>query len=222
MTPRRISAIEIFVLVGLGIAALLRSRFLVWWAPVAVYYVVLHGNAVLRGDRTQRPAVEGSPRGVVWTVAAVALVAGAVLLSPAYQAVARGSQPDLRQSLAAGTPITAVRHMRDNPVPGQVFNTYEWGDYLLWAGPPGVKIFVGSHAHLVPREVWQHYLDVIEVRSGWSGALDIHGVNTLLLDPVRHPSLVREMRQQDGWQVSFERNDSLEQSIVFVRREPLE
>jgi hypothetical protein len=221
LTPRRISATEILVLVGLGIAALLKSRFLVWWAPVAAWYIVLHGNAVLRGDRLRRPAIETSPRSVVWTAVAAAVAGGAVILSPLYQALVHGRQPDLRQSLAAGTPIQAVAYLRDNPVPGQVFNTFEWGDYLLWAGPPGVEIFVGSHAHLVPREVWEHYLDVIEIRSGWSGALDFYGVNAILLDPARHPSLVRELRQQAGWQVAFERNDEYEQSIVFVRREPV-
>ncbi|HUG90383.1 MAG TPA: hypothetical protein VML55_06100, partial [Planctomycetaceae bacterium] len=42
LTPRRISAIEVLVLVVLGFVAMRTSRFVVWWAPVAAYYAVLH------------------------------------------------------------------------------------------------------------------------------------------------------------------------------------
>ena len=31
-------------------------------------------------------------------------------------------------------------------VAGLVFNVFEWGDYLLWAGPPDVKVIVTSQA----------------------------------------------------------------------------
>ena len=79
---------------------------------------------------------------------------------------------------------------------------------------------MNSHAHLVPREIWSHYEGIINLDTGWSGALDFFGINGLLLDPQRHPDLVRELRQQREWQVAFERNDGLEQSIVFIRREP--
>ncbi len=56
------------------------------------------------------------------------------------------------------------------------------GDYLGFAGPRGMKVFVNSHAHLVHPDIWKHYLAVVNVSAGWDDLLDLYGVNTVVVD----------------------------------------
>ena len=99
---------------------------------------------------------------------------------------------------------------------GQIFNTYEWGDYLLWAGPPKLKVFLASHVHLVPREVWNDYIAISNVASGWEELLDRYGVNVIILDNVSHTPLIGRLREED-WQKTYADNVG----VVLVRRKSI-
>ncbi len=72
--------------------------------------------------------------------------------------VIHGPKAAAKSPHAANTPVGAAAHLVKNPPVGQIFNTYEWGDYLGFAGPRGMKVFVNSHAHLVHPDIWKHYL----------------------------------------------------------------
>jgi hypothetical protein len=122
-----------------------------------------------------------------------------------------------RARLSGATPVAAVAHLRANPRPGQIFNSYEWGDYLLWAGPPQVPVFVASHAHLVPREVWLSYLQVVRLSANWEDILAAYGANTVLIEKQRRRALVTKLRENDDWYAEYE--DDL--AIIFRRAEPI-
>ncbi len=57
LTPRRIFATEILLLVGLGGAMLAASRMIVWWGPLAAFYASLHAQAVVQRWRRARWAL---------------------------------------------------------------------------------------------------------------------------------------------------------------------
>ena len=99
-----------------------------------------------------------------------------------------------------------------------VFNTYEWGDYLQWAGPKNLQLFVNSHAHLVPREVWMAYMQVIEMRSGWEETLDRYGVNTVAIDLLNREALIKKLKEDDRWLSPPEERDG---QVIFLRKKPI-
>lgn len=130
--------------------------------------------------------------------------------------------PDVARPVSSQTPVLAARHFAENPPGGQLFNTYEFGDYLIWSsqderGRPRLATFVASHAHLVPPDVWRAYVDTIGGSSGWEATLDRYGVNAIVLDkPTRQPFIDR-LNEEPGWERSFDDVNS----AVFRRREPL-
>ena len=83
------------------------------------------------------------------------------MVSPFGVAVIHGKHADLGRATSQFTPRFAAEFLTKHPPQGPVFNTYEWGDYLQWAGPRDLQLFVNSHAHLVPRDVWQAYMQVM-------------------------------------------------------------
>ena len=97
-------------------------------------------------------------------------------------------------------------------------NTYEWGDYLLWAGPKNAKWFVNSHAHLAPREVWEDYLRIVGLSRDWEARLDRYGVNTIVLERNMSADLVRALKEKpEAWSLEFQ--DQF--TAVFVRKKPV-
>jgi hypothetical protein len=219
LTPRRVSTSELLLLIGLGAAALRSSRMLVWWAPVASYFLAIHAAAIWKRFRHRRPSVRntvGTTASPHWLALAAVTTCGIVACSPLGIALLHGARTDPGESLSPQTPLGATDYLNAHPPRGQIFNTYEWGDYLLWAGPKGLRVFVASHAHLVPTNVWQDYLSVITLRSGWQKILDRYGVNVAVLDPDQHDDLVDRLRSSSDWSLAYEDD----RSTVFVRPRP--
>jgi hypothetical protein len=122
----------------------------------------------------------------------------------------------LARSTSQRTPHAIADYLRRHPPHGLIFNTFEWGDYLLWAGPPGLQVFVASHAHLIPEEVWEDYLHILYTRGDWEKSLDQYGVNAVALEKKDRESLIRGLKaRKNVWRVGYEDH----RSVVFVRRE---
>lgn len=217
LTPRRISTTELLLLVGFGVAALRASRMIVWWGPVAAYYASLHAAAIWkrwrRGGRSQLAALP-------WRVPPLLLLAtvcAALAFTPLAREFLDRALSDPPGSFSAETPVGAAEFLKEYGPRGQIFNTLEWGDYLLWAGPPRLKVFVASHVHLVPRAVWEDYIRIITLDEGWQKILERYRINTAIVDDDQHAALADALREDRAWTVAYE--DPL--GAVVVRRHPL-
>lgn len=212
-SPRRLPSGEVLMLIGLGLAGLWTSRMLVWWAPIAAGCFVwnLHACRRAASKAEREEAARGNSR---WSIVVVVIPWLFFAITPFAMAVLHKKQPALKYSLSEATPLGAVAYLHQHPPHGQVFNTYEWGDYLHWAGPPGMKLFVNSHAHLIPADVWRHYNQVIRVQSDWQGILDKYGVTTLILDREERQVLLARLKDNRDWQKVFE--DDV--SAIYTRK----
>jgi hypothetical protein len=205
---------EALALVGLGIAAFWSTRMLIWWAPVATGCFIVHAHAAWRRFRPQQGLPPESPRSRFWTVVAAGLASCSFATTPFGLRVFAGRVEELAQRVSSQTPVRATAWLAANPPVGQVFNTYEWGDYLVWSGPPDLPVFVTSQAHLVPRDVWRDYLAVISVAAGWAGILERYRVETIVLDELKRGALIEKLKKNDVWTVVFE--DDI--AVIFARR----
>lgn len=221
LSPRRVTAAEVLLLVGLGGAAMWSSRMIHWWAPLAAYYLALHVAAVWRSWHRTRRVVPAS-NGFMSVV-----TAGLILMSFVYtpfgltllhgQPAKPSEQASLlRRSTSSMTPISAVRYLHDEPVEGFIFNSYEWGDYLLFAGPADIQLFTNSHAHLIPREVWKDSIAIEHAANGWEDRLDGYGVTAVVLNSRTDATLAHALKDQpETWQLAFEDRTA----VIFRRRE---
>lgn len=223
LSPRRVQSSEVLLLVGLGVAAMWSSRMIIWWAPVAAFYLAVHSTAIYRRrvDASRAP----SPRSGKWSVITVGLAWIFFAYTPFGLTLLHGQPktPEERaikfaKSTSQQTPLSVTGYLRRHPPQGLVLNTYEWGDYLLWAGPRNLELFVNSHAHLVPEEVWQDYLSIVHLAGGWEDKLDRYGVNAIVLDKTDREALIKVLRAEvDTWKIGYE--DSM--SIAFIRKQPI-
>ncbi len=217
VTPRRVASWEVLILIGLSVATLWSARFIVWWAPVAALLLVTHGRAATQRWFPWQAELAPSPRTGKWSLVSVGLAWIFFAYSPLGMRLMHHREPPADRALSSFTPVAAVNYLKEHPPQGQVFNTYEWGDYLQWAGPDGVQVFLNSHAHLVPRDVWVHYMQVIQEADGWPDILDRYGVNAILLDHLNRSCLVKRLKDDPKWRIGYD--DKL--AIVFLRRKPI-
>lgn len=222
LSPRRVTSAEVLLLFGFGAAALWSSRMLVWWVPLAVTFGMQHASAIWHARFAPPTGFVPAVRNGRWSVITVGVVWICFAFTPFGGRLLHGKDGSLERMASHQTPLAVTAHLRkladQNRLPrGQSFNTYEWGDYLLWAGPPKLKVFVASHVHLIPREVWNDYVAISDGASGWEEMLDRYGVNLIAIDEATHAGLIARLRENENWRQSYSDNVG----AVYIRRKAI-
>ncbi len=79
-------------------------------------------------------------------------------------------------------PADAVAWIREHRPEGPMFNSYNWGGYLIWHLWPDYRVFVDGRTDLYGDELLSQYLQVRFARPGFMEVLDEHGVNFVLTE----------------------------------------
>lgn len=226
-SPRRVRASEWLLVIGFGLWSAHTSRMLVWWGPIAAWTAVVHLRAIFRSRiavAEQARLEDQAARTGLWTVVSAGLIWIFFAYTPFGIRIIHGAPKDpaiaessTRNALSDQTPFDIARYLREHPPVGLVFNTYEWGDYLLYAGPQGIEVFLNSHAHMVPREVWKDYLSIANLVNGWDDKLDRYGVNTIVVDHAFRRPMITRLKENSAWRLMYQ--DRV--GAVFVRKQPL-
>jgi len=131
-------------------------------------------------------------------LALVALAAKAATVLPTA-ANLRGVHP--------GLPVGAVEYMKAHHPQGQLFNSYNWGGYLIWALPE-YPVFADGRTDLYGDELLGEWLQIANAEPGWEGRLAQHQVHLVLLEP---GWALSKLLPAIGWQLLYED----EHSVLF-------
>ena len=108
-------------------------------------------------------------------------------------------------------PIGAVNYLITEKPHGRLFNSYNWGGYLLWALPE-YPVFVDGRTDLYNDEIIGEWLEVIKTEDGWQELLNRYGVGVVLIES--GSTLDRALQIDSEWERVYE--DSL--SVVYEKR----
>ena len=106
-------------------------------------------------------------------------------------------------------PVEAVKIMRAAQPEGQIFNSYNWGAYLMWVLPEYL-VFVDGRTDLFGDEIIGQWVQVVQAEEGWQQILDEWEVGAILLEPER--PVVSQLETSD-WRLLYQ--DEL--SVVYGR-----
>jgi hypothetical protein len=119
----------------------------------------------------------------------------------------------LGKDIASGFPEGAVAFIKSHGLPGNLYNRYEWGGYLIFFCP-GVKTFIDSRTDIFDYTgVLKQYLNAESVQ-GSLGILDSYGVEAVLLPPNRPLSYL--LKNNAGWKIVY--SDKV--ALIFERTTP--
>ena len=129
---RRLDATESILVIGTLCLALLSGRNLSLFAVVATPLASIHIHAALSRKRWLFPRrTLESPRRVAINLALIALVAIGTILHVEYVT----NERTVNRALLLNFPVDAVRHLKASKLEGKLFNSYNWGGYLIFMAP---------------------------------------------------------------------------------------
>lgn len=135
----------------------------------------------------------------ILSILSVAVLAKVSLILPAST-----NEKQFRESL----PMGAVEFLKEDHPPGRLFNSYNWGGYILWALPE-YPVFIDGRTDLYSDEIIDQWLKVVRAEEGWRTILEQWQVGVILLE--ENLPVVREL-ESSGWRLVY--RDAL--SVIFV------
>ncbi len=96
--------------------------------------------------------------------------------------------------------MDAAAFIRDDLPAGNMFNSYNWGGYLLWE-LPHVPVFIDGRTDLYNDEIISQWLQVVRVESGWQEVLEKWDVGWVLLE---NGSDLQPALQANGWRLLYQ------------------
>jgi hypothetical protein len=79
-------------------------------------------------------------------------------------------------------PMGAVAYLEEKSPEGRLFNSYNWGGYLLWT-LPDYPVFIDGRTDLFDDTIIESWMQVIRAEGDWAQVLDNWGVKLVLLEP---------------------------------------
>lgn len=211
-------------LVGVfGYMGLLAARNIALFAVVAAPVLARHTVAALdemASDNprlswfaalTRAPSLHPRRSHALLNIALLAVVVAGAGLKVGVD-LARMSDPEF---WGRGLPVKAATYLNEHELSGKMFNTYNWGGYLIWSLYPEQPVFVDGRTDLYAfgGSVLDDYVTVHWTRPGWQQVLDQYVIGFVLTE--RSGPLDTMLAQTASWRRVYE--DPL--AVIHVRAE---
>lgn len=82
-----------------------------------------------------------------------------------------------------GYPIGAVKYIRENSVPGNMFNEYNWGGFLIWQLPEK-KVFIDGRMpswRVDSFSIFEEFNNTVRYNEGWEKTLEKYNIGFAVL-----------------------------------------
>jgi hypothetical protein len=106
-----------------------------------------------------------------------------------------------RQAIEQAMPVGAVDFVQAKQPPGPLFNSYNWGGYVLWRLYPNYLSFVDGRTDLFDDEILNSYLAAWSGQPSWKSLFEKWGIRLVMIEP--EAPLVTVL-QSSGWQVLYQ------------------
>jgi hypothetical protein len=203
----RIDWTDLALITGTGFMALLAGRNIALFAVVATPVLAQFGEAFLHERGWQiRPVTRVTPRMARLNALLLALVLIAGLAKMFYAV----NGETVREAQLTRLPVAAADYIRDSQPDGPMFNSYNWGGYLMFA-VPDYPVYVDGRTDLYGDQFLREYLSVAFLQGDWQAVLEKADIGFIVIET--NSALASALREESGWQVVHE--DDL--AVIFER-----
>jgi hypothetical protein len=108
-------------------------------------------------------------------------------------------------------PYTAIEFLQENRPSGPMFNSYNWGGYLIFKLWPDYPVYIDGRTDLYDDAFIRRYIKVMVADDGWQEVLDEDGINLVLIE--KNSTLAKFLRQNAAWLEIY----SDEMAAIFIR-----
>ena len=200
---KRISLVDFLLLSGFSYLSFMAGRNIALFALVAPMVLTRHALPFLEeaGSRLGlRKSAPAPVRAARWQSILNWIILGVLILSVALKSSLVIPKAVNQEHFEETLPIAAVAFLKEERPGGQLFNSYNWGGYLLWALEE-YPVFVDGRTDLYGDELVGQWVQVVQADDGWEEVLDEWDVGVILLEPFRP---VVDKLPGEGWELLFE------------------
>jgi hypothetical protein len=213
LTSKKLDWRDAIMIGGTAYSALLAARniatFALVAAPLLAFYIdVGLAERHLRLN-SNRLTAQGTLLMFNWLM--LVLVVMGVVSRVAYE-----FDPDrLERTRREIFPVGAVAYLEETRPSGPLFNSYNWGGYLIWEARD-YPVYVDGRTDLYDDAFLRGYMTIYYAQPGWAKALDDARINVVLVET--SSPLAQVLDLTEGWSRAY----TDEQASLFVRNDPLE
>ena len=206
---RRVDLTAAILASGTLIMALHSARHLSLFAITAVPLITIHLDAFLaRHGWTLPRRSKETPARVAVNLALIALVALGTLAQLRYVTSAN----TVERALTLNYPLGALEFLKTESTEGRLFNSYNWGGYLMFHAPE-FPVFIDGRTDLY-RDFLAEYTSAAFGGPGWRSVLARHDIGIALIES-DSPLAVRLAAAED-WNLAYQ--DVV--ASVYLRQPP--
>ena len=210
---RRLALTDFLLLAGFAYLGFLAARNIALFALAAPPVLSRHAGHALSvtGRVLHLKPLEGATPARLrrLNVILLGVVCLAVLVKLASVVPAAANADYFSQKL----PLAAVQAVGQSAPPGKLFNSYNYGGYLVWA-LRDYPVFVDGRTDLYNDEIISEWLAAVRAEPGWEDILESRGVGVILIEP--EMPLASVLEHQSGWKELY--RDEL--AVVYERTIP--
>ncbi len=193
ISSKKLDWADAALLVGTGLLAFWGGRNIATFALAATPIFMRHFDAWLEDRGWQLRTIQrvtGAKLLLNRILFAAALLAGLIkvlwVLTPAQ----------VEPVKAAVLPVTAVEWLKSESPPGRMFNSYNWGGYLIYAYPEEA-VFIDGRTDLYGDAMMRDYLGAIYLREDWEDVAAKYDIGLALIET--GGLLARHLEDRPGW-----------------------
>ena len=109
-------------------------------------------------------------------------------------------------------PTKALAFIQAEQPPGPMFNSYNWGGYLIFKLWPDYPVYIDGRTDLYDNDFIRRYLGIMLADDGWQQKLDDDGINLIVIET--NSVLDKFLRQSSEW-AELHRDGM---AVIFGRR----
>jgi hypothetical protein len=208
LSPRRLRPSQVVFLAGGALAALHSVRHIPIFVLLAVPILV----ELIQNWLNQRHA--SLFRGSRELTATRMLLNGILLLTVCTLAGLQVRRVIMRQpeTEAANFPAAAASFLKNQQLPGNLLNHYNWGGYFIWQLYPEYRVFIDGRADVYGDSLMDDFAASYYLKDGWEQPLERWQIQTVILPP--EAALLQALQEKHNWQQIYA--DS--RARVLIRR----
>jgi hypothetical protein len=209
LSRRRLDWTDLTLTAGTAFLALMAGRNIAVFAVVAAPVLTRHVDAFLEERGWQvRPARAAHGPAAFLNLALVVLI----LLGAALKVVGVLLPQTVHAAQEEALPVRVAAWLNQARPRGAMFNSYNWGGYLMFAAPD-FPVFVDGRTDLYDDEFLREFLNAWRGLPGWEDTLDRYNVGFVVIET--DGLMAIRMRLDDDWAIRYEDD----QAVVFERAE---
>lgn len=210
-TSKKLDITDFVLVCGTAFMALLYGRNIAVFAVVATPILTYYLDAALN----ERGWILKPIQRVTRRQARInAILLGLIVFGALANMIAVLAPASVETAQRAFLPIDVAEFIEAEQPAGPMFNSYNWGGYLMFA-LPDYPVYVDGRTDLYKDEFLTRYLQTAVGGADWREVLDEDGINMVVVES--RSGLALNLREEPGWTLVYED----EKAVIFTRDEAL-